>query len=328
MPIRKVLEAGVTGLPFLIIASLLYAGLFVKPTAAGASVPATTFSRNDAFYGIATPSDRLVWTAGRDGKVLFSADDGASWVIQRTPTKVHLQDIAAWDPEHAVAVGNKGVIVFTNDGGKAWQVAEAPQSALANKLLRVRVFAGGEAWAVGESGVVLRTSDFGRTWVATHKAEDIAWNDVWRSDAGSLLVGEFGKIKRSRDGGANWEDIASPVKSSLMSVAFRDARNGIAVGLSGVVLATRDGGQTWVREQSSTPEHLFDVTWSGAAWIAVGDKGALLRGDPAGDAWTPLPQDKRSFAWHTAVKARGGSAYLAGADLMRVREREGLVLSR
>ena len=265
MSIRKVFEAAVTGAPFLIIASLLYAGIFVKPTGAGATVPATTFSRNDAFYGIATPSDNLLWMAGRDGKVLFSADDGVSWVIQRTPTKVHLQDIAAWDSEHAVAVGNKGVIVFTSDGGKAWQEADAPQSALANKLLRVRVFGSAEAWAVGESGVVLRTSDFGRTWVTAGKAEDIAWNDVWHSDAGTLLVGEFGQIKRSKNGGANWEDIASPVKSSLMSVAFRDARNGIAVGLSGVVLATRDGGQTWTRMRSSTPEHLFDVTWSGTA---------------------------------------------------------------
>jgi photosystem II stability/assembly factor-like uncharacterized protein len=328
MSIRKVFEAAVTGAPFLIIASLLYAGIFVKPTAAGATVPATTFSRNDAFYGIATPSDSLLWMAGRDGKVLFSADDGVSWVIQRTPTKVHLQDIAAWDSEHAVAVGNKGVVVSTSDGGKTWQEAHAPQSALANKLLRVRVFGSAEAWAVGESGVVLRTSDFGRTWVTAGKAEDIAWNDVWHSDAGTLLVGEFGKIKRSKDGGANWEDIASPVKSSLMSVAFRDARNGVAVGLSGVVLATRDGGQTWTRMRSSTPEHLFDVTWSGSGWIAVGDKGALLRGDQAGDAWTPLAQDKRSFTWHTAVKVRGGSAYLAGADVLRVNDRESRVLSR
>jgi len=328
MSIRKVFEAAVSGVPFLIIASLLYAGIFVKPKAAGAAVAATTFSRNDAFYGIATPLNNLLWVAGRGGKVLFSADDGVSWAIQPTPTKEHLQDIAAWDSEHAVAVGNKGVVVFTSDGGKTWQEAKAPQSSLANKLLRVRVFGTGEAWAVGEGGVVLRTSDSGRTWVTAGKAEDIAWNDVWHSNAGTWLVGEFGKIKRSKDRGASWESIASPVTSSLMSVEFRDARNGVAVGLSGVILATRDGGQTWVQVQSSTPEHLFDVTWSGTGWLAVGDKGALLRGDQTGDAWTPLPQDKRSFAWHTAVRVRGGSAYLAGADVLRVNDRESRVLSR
>jgi len=221
---KRAIKFLVSAMPLVIVASLLYAALFIKPKPVGASVAKPIFERGDSFYGIAIPSAKTLWAAGSNGKVVRSGDAGTSWTLQRTPTHATLQDIAAWDVEKAVAVGNDGVVVMTRDGGRSWATINAPRSAIANKLMRVKTLPDGAAWAVGEGGVVLHSSDFGATWSLAAKEEDAAWNDVFFLDHQGWLVGEFGRIKASKNGGASWQAVNSPIKVSLMASHSRTSR--------------------------------------------------------------------------------------------------------
>lgn len=306
-------------MPFAIIGGLLYAGIFIKPKATGASVELLVLQPRDAFYDIAVPDDKVIWAVGRGGKVVRSEDAGAHWASQQTPSHQSLQSLVAWDGRRAFAVGNQMTVLRTEDGGKQWApVAGLAQAGEAQKLIRARSGAGGNAWIVGEMGSILASADYGRTWARLGKQEDLAWNDIAAHGAWLTVVGEFGHIRLSGDGGANWKEVASPVKSSLCAVRYRDEKNGVAVGLEGVILTTRDGGQTWRKVASGTAEHLYDAAWTGQRWVAVGDQGLILTAQEAADVWAVRSITERNYAWHTALVSRGDKLYVAGATLAMI----------
>lgn len=318
---NKVFRVVLSAMPFVIIGGLLGAVFFIKPKANGMSIEPPPIERRDHFYGVLAPEKDVIWAAGSLGKVVRSEDDGKSWKEQATPSTHHLQDIAAWDALRAVCVGNQGVVIVTLDGGKTWKEVKAPRSEVANKLMRVKAYPEGVAWAVGEMGAVLCSADYGQTWTRRSKEEDVGWNDVAFVDPkNGLVVGEFGRMLRTSDGGNTWKPSGSPAKSSLLAVAFRDGSSGVAVGMEGLTLSTSDGGRTWKTAAPVTKVHLFDVTWGGDKWFAVGGKGALLTGDASGMKWTAGRLAETDLAWHTKIVRGKKGFYAAGANLGSLRD--------
>jgi photosystem II stability/assembly factor-like uncharacterized protein len=105
--------------------------------------------------------------------------------------------------------------------------------------------------------------------------------DVW-------IVGNYGAIFHTTDGGKTWQSRDSGTKSPLFSVEFGDADHGWIVGKSAVILDTTDGGRTWTSAKSpiSPQKHLFKVKAASptTAW-AVGDWGAIAVTTDAGKTW-------------------------------------------
>lgn len=306
--------------PWLIIGGLLWAGLFIKPQPVGTTVQPPIVERRDHYYGMAMPAPGRILLAGSNGKIVALGQDGRTERL-KTPTERSLQDIAAWDAEHAVAVGNDGVILHTADGGATWtQAADVPRSQVANKLNRVRVGSNGVALATGEMGALLMSSDQGRTWARLRPEEDIAWNDAAILPDGTIIaVGEFGNIALSGDGGKNWKDIKGPVQASLMAISFRDANTGVAVGLEGIALITRDAGKTWSSIDLKAHDHLFDIAWdnAGQRWLGTGSLARWVSIDADGSHWKTGRLDERDLSWHTRVVPDGPVAWFAGANVGR-----------
>jgi len=303
-------------LPFLIVAGLLYAGLFVKPVVHDEVRPPAVIGSRDAFYGVCVPAPNVYWAVGRGGKIVRSDDAGQHWVAQ--PVKeaegVALQAIAAWDVHHAVVVGDHGMILQTADGGLHWH--KVPFDDGDHKLLNVRAGTDGQGWAVGEFDTVLQTDDYGTHWKNIGGKKDVAWNDIAQPAEGRLItVGEFGRIRRSDDNGKAWIDVTTPVKSSLLGVAFRGKETGVAVGLDGVVLATADGGASWSVRSSGTQEHLFAVAATQDGWVAVGDHGVMARSGPTDIRWRAERIAPHDYAWLTTVAPTGTSLLLGGQIL-------------
>lgn len=284
---------------------------------AGKFVPSVV-ERRDNMYGVCTAGDRVVWMAGTNGKIVRSEDGGKTWIEQNSGVLEHFQDIAAWDEQKAVAVGNGGVIVVTADGGRTWHAVEAPKSEVANKLLQVAVGSDGRAWAVGVMGAILGTKDFGATWQRLAPEEDIGWNGTdFCDDLRGWVVGEYGRMKRTVDGGDTWEDVESVEEGSLMSVAFRDGLHGVAVGLEGKILVTEDCGARWAAvEGLPSLEHLWDVFWHEASqsWICVGNLGTYAVGDGEGKIWRASRLSDTELVWHTSIAAIGARVFIVGGS--------------
>lgn len=307
-----------SGVPWLIIGGLLWAGLFIKPAPVGSTVQPSVLERRDYFYGVAKPGGDQIWFAGSNGKIIAIGKEGRAERLN-TGTNSTLQDIAIWDGKHAVAVGNDGIVIRSVDGGGSWlQSDSVPRSQVANKLTRLRLGDAGMAIAVGEMGAVLQTMDAGKTWSRLRPEEDIAWNDAAiLPDGRRIIVGEFGRMSVSADGGGTWADISPPVSTSLMAVAFRDASVGVAVGLEGVVLVTRDGGQHWERMTIDTHDHIFDIAWDGRnqQWVGGGSLGRWIKGTPDSDGWQTGRLDASDLSWHTRVLPTDQGTWFIGANI-------------
>ena len=58
------------------------------------------------------------------------------------------------------------------------------------------------------------------------------------------VVGEYGTIVRTTDGGNSWTIQASGTTQTLWAVSFTNANNGTAVGEGGTIVGTTDGGDS------------------------------------------------------------------------------------
>ena len=312
----RLLKIFMAALPWMIIAALLWAGIFIRPQPVGSTIIPAPLESRDQFYGLAQlPSGELL-VSGTYGKILKVAQDRT---ISRMPTNTRhaLQDVAVWDAEHAGAVGNDGVVLHSSNGGASWQQAAAvPRSEIANKLNRVRIGADGLAIASGEMGALLISRDYGVTWERLREEEDVAWNDVAILDGSRLvLVGEFGRVMLGNLDTQEWQDIEVGNGISLMAVTFRDASNGMAVGLEGTVLETTDGGLSWEPRNVGLVEHLFDVAWLAEQqqWFVTGALGRWAAG--SAEQWQSGVLDQRNLAWHVRALPVTGGLWLAGADI-------------
>jgi photosystem II stability/assembly factor-like uncharacterized protein len=102
------------------------------------------------------------------------------------------------------------------------------------------------------------------------------------------VVGNFGSIHHSADGGKVWTAQRSGTKTPLFDVDFADEQRGWIVGASGLILRTGDGGTTWTAGTSPVPgaKHLFNVAAVDERIVwAVGDWGAITMTRDGGETW-------------------------------------------
>ncbi|HSV52995.1 MAG TPA: YCF48-related protein [Burkholderiaceae bacterium] len=221
-----------------------------------------------------------------------------------------------------VAVGQRGHILYSDRRGEHWQQADVPVS---SDLVAVSFAAPDVGWAVGHDGIVLKTADRGATWqrqldgdqvaqlVARYYAarplanpavadqvRHIAANggnnpllDVWFADASNgFIVGAFGLILRTSDGGATWEPwihaVDNPKELHLYSVRGVGA-DVYVVGEQG--LALRLDSQTQRFRKLNVPYEgtLFGIVGNKDAVVVHGLRGSLLRSVDGGQTWQPIP---------------------------------------
>ena len=105
-----------------------------------------------------------------------------------------------------------------------------------------------------------------------------------------IAVGGNGVILRAADGKA-FQQVPSPVDTTLTALAFADASKGWAVGHDSAILHSADGGASWAL-QSWQPEQnapLFAVLpLSATQIITVGAFGTLKNSEDGGKTWADL----------------------------------------
>jgi photosystem II stability/assembly factor-like uncharacterized protein len=100
------------------------------------------------------------------------------------------------------------------------------------------------------------------------------------------VVGAFGAIYRTTDGGKTWQSQQAKTEDYLFAVDFSSPTNGITVGKTGTILTTTDGGTSWTKRTSGVDRNLFSVVYAAPlhAW-AVGDWGTVLESTDGGQTW-------------------------------------------
>lgn len=220
--------------------------------------------------------------AGEPARIYKTTNGGKQWGLQYTNTTkgVFFDAMAFWDAEHGIAfsdpIGGHFLIITTANGGRSWK--EVPRENIPPPLP-------GEA-AFAASGTCISVQ--GR-------------DNVWFGTGG----GAVSRVFRSTDRGQTWKVATTPIKSGnassgIFSIAFKDARNGVAVGgdyqqvneASDNVARTTDGGATWTQGGRSEPPGLREAVayvpgTSRPTLVAVGPSGSGYSLDD-GQTWTRI----------------------------------------
>jgi photosystem II stability/assembly factor-like uncharacterized protein len=229
--------------------------------------------------------------AGR--RMFLTKDGGRSWnetniFRQGTfrPLIPEFLSIRFADKKRGIAVGsllrragNEDIVVDslvarTDDGGETWQRIQMPTK---TELFHLDYNGSSHAWIVGDNGVILASTDSGKTWVKqTSGTTNALFNVDFRDDNEGYAVGENGTILRTENGGRSWTRVITNLTETLMRVDFADDKNGWIVGHKGSILRSSDKGRTWIKQESTTPNHLYGLFMSKRYGWAVGAKGVIV----------------------------------------------------
>jgi photosystem II stability/assembly factor-like uncharacterized protein len=220
------------------------------------------------------------------------------------------------------AVGNGGVILKSSDAGATW----SRQVPTTFNLFGV-AFSGTTGFAVGANGTVLKSVDLGAHWspVVVPQAASATLHDVAMLDALRVrMVGTFGVLVVSDDGGATWTKITTGTTSALNSIAFSGS-DGWVVGDLGTTFGTHDGGASWYRVSAGeipTGNRLLGVsrrsqpaTLDASGAVAVGVNGTVIRAATTADslAWV-LENAGASFDLNAVSFPLGQVVFAVGSN--------------
>lgn len=297
-----------------------------------------TIYTTDRFYDVeAVSTDRAI-VVGYAGKIIETTNGGRTWQQLESGVEDALFSVYFADEQRGWVTGQDGLILHTADGGKSWtrQESNAVFKDMDGTSQRAYLFAitglgTRHLWAVGDRSMLVRSTDGGATWSASQvkmeadlsggegmAAADPVFYDVGFADEQhGWIVGEFGKIMYTSDGGATWaEQNRSLLEASgffdpldlpsLFGVHVRDAMRASAAGLEGHIARTTDGGTAWAYDKAEVDIPLLDPLFDlvefddDSAW-AIGAAGEVMRREPGGGPWRRASMASDLSTWLRAL---------------------------
>ncbi|HSV71986.1 MAG TPA: YCF48-related protein [Methylibium sp.] len=275
--------------------ALVGASLWSRSGLAGAAVdllrtPArmSALAPRAMLLGIASAGPRLV-AVGERGVIVWSDDAGANWRQAQVPLSVTLTAVSFVDARQGWAVGHDGAVLHSADGGQQWTLQfdgnRANAAVLASRKAAVQAASGPEARETAEAALAELEENVGF-------GPSRPLLDVWFRDARQgWVVGAFGQVFRTDDGGARWSYVgdALPNPDGLHCNRLTPLPDGslVIAAEAGQLFRSRDEGRGWQLHDTGYAGHLYGVLPGGSpgVLVAYGFAGHVLRSDDDGQHW-------------------------------------------
>lgn len=243
---------------------------------------------------------------GEYGRILVREDSNSAWLQANVPVQTTITAVDFIDEKVAWAVGHQGVILKTTDGGHNWnkvfdglQLTNLLKSSLETQVvLLTAAFERAEVAGIDEDmldEIEMQLDD------ASYKLEDLTANsgieisffDVLFSTADyGLVIGAYGAMLETKDGGNSWEYIGfkvpNPEGFHLNALTTDAEKNIYVIGEAGFGIATSDQGQTWRSLDIDYSGSLFGIEVQGNTLYSYGLRGNMFTSKNQGDTWQRL----------------------------------------
>ncbi len=290
-------------------------------------------------------ADRRLIAVGAHGHIVYSDDDGSTWIQGRVPVSVTLTAVYFPSGDYGWAVGHDGVILNTSDGGKTW--TKQFDGYMANDAIvkaasraKERAQAQLEAAEVAGDDVAIEDAEMALE-TATYALQDAEYDlstgstkpflDVWFYDAKrGYAVGAYGMFFHTQDGGKTWEDMSStlpnPDRLHINSISTAGSHSLVLVGEMGMILRSDDLGGSWRQLEAPYDGSLFGLLASGSRQLLFGLRGHVFASDDAGITWTELMTGSEQSLLsgvvgnkHTLLVGNGGSVIVFDSAMTKPR---------
>lgn len=122
----------------------------------------------------------------------------------------------------------------------------------------------------------------------SHRTEFTLWDVAFADSLHGSIVGDYGVIMRTTDGGESWTQKLSSDQHAFRNVRYLNDSVGVAAGFRGSFHRTEDRGSSWTRIPLPT-----EYTYPGMAvvgstiWLS-GENGSILKSTDMGSTWSAL----------------------------------------
>lgn len=245
--------------------------------------------------------DRIV-AVGERGHVIYSDDQGETWTQAEVPVSVTLNAVDFGTEQHGWAVGHSGAVLHSPDAGASWQlqfdgldagelIIDSRKRQIAEMEARIEQAPeeekGDLEWALDDLLFSLENAQADLDIGPVNP-----FLDVWfENDSHGFVVGAYGMIFQTRDGGESWQDWAPNLDNpwNLHYNAITRIEGGalVLVGESGQIHVSEDNGETWTRRESPYDGSFFGVTGTDQPGeiLAFGLRGTILHSVDLGQSW-------------------------------------------
>ncbi|OEY66975.1 WD40/YVTN/BNR-like repeat-containing protein [Marinobacter sp. X15-166B] len=251
--------------------------------------------------------DRIV-AAGERGHIIYSDDGGADWHQGQVPVSVTLTGIDFPTADTGWAVGHSGVVLKSEDAGQTWAVqltgVGAAELVIAAKTERAaelerEIEQAPEAdredleWALDDLYFALENLQADLDVGPVNPLLDVWFED----DRHGFVVGAYGMILRTNDGGDSWHDWSGHIENGSgfhLNAITRIAGGALViVGEEGQIFVSTDRGDTWSKRDSPYEGSLFGVLGTDRAEeiLVFGLRGHIFQSADLGESWSAVPTD-------------------------------------
>ncbi|WP_227508279.1 WD40/YVTN/BNR-like repeat-containing protein [Marinobacter sp. P4B1] len=251
--------------------------------------------------------DRIV-AVGERGHVIYSDDEGQTWTQAEVPVSVTLNAVDFGSDSSGWVVGHSGAVLHSGDAGATWQlqfdglqaaelVIESREEQIAAMEERIEQAPEAEKgdleWALDDLFFALENVQADMEIGPVNPLLDVWFED----DQHGFVVGAYGMVLRTQDGGETWEDwgpqLSNPQNFHLNSVARVTGGGLVIVGEAGQVHVSVDNGDTWERRESPYDGSLFGVMGTGKVneVLAFGLRGNTMLSTDLGRSWTMVANE-------------------------------------
>ncbi|MCC6866926.1 MAG: hypothetical protein IT280_12300 [Ignavibacteria bacterium] len=224
-------------------------------------------------------NSNLILTAGDNGTICISTNEGSTWINANTPTNNNLYSIDWANASICFCVGANGILLKSTNAGFNWFIQNSTQT---EDLKGIYMSDPLNGYVSGGTSKELFGATFngGTNWTYPLNQTGNYINSMYcfPSFDKIILVGSNGRIRRSTNFGSTWFLNTSMTSVTLNSVYFANDNTGFIVGDNGTILKSQNGGINWSTETSATSQNLYGVYFFNTTigW-AVGNNGIVLR---------------------------------------------------
>jgi photosystem II stability/assembly factor-like uncharacterized protein len=269
-------------------------------------------------------SPQIGYAAGESGKFIRTTNGGSSWNSVNTGTAAAF-NVVRFVNDTGYLFGNGPSVRRSTNGGTSWTGLSLtiPGATGLGEITSGTMFNGAVGIVCGYyvagpnlKAFIARTTNAGTNWqIQSHDSVTSFWSMAFTSPMTGYVVGstnsKYSPIFKTTDGGQTWTGLQSNTFSSLNSVHFVDAMNGIIGGSGGKILVTTDAGETW-QQKSCGYYWITSVTATSAETVYAvsenGPGGTIYRSTDRGSSWMTQLNHTRAFSSITFINSNTGFA--------------------
>jgi photosystem II stability/assembly factor-like uncharacterized protein len=197
-------------------------------------------------YAVCFPDKYNGVTIGTEGMVLTTNDMGETWQKRNKLGNGNLLGLYFKDDVTGYIIDSEGYFYKTTDKGLSWQTIAKPFDKISeytDNSVKIKFWDENNGLLLAQ--YLYKTSDGGKSW---NQIGDIGGKNMYFiTPENGYIVGNYGSIYHTLDGGLSWEKQNSWTDIyDLVDVCFYNDKIGFITGYGGTVLKTKNGGKNWI----------------------------------------------------------------------------------